>query len=406
MANTLLTASVITKEFMAILHNSMNVTRNVDHSWNSLFGKSFGPISPAGATVNIRVPVMLTHRTSWQMNVQDVVEKSVPLTINVTRGVDLDFSDAELSLSIDDLSRRVIQPAASKLAAMVDSYVATYMIQNTYNAVGTPGTSPNNASFFLDANRRLNEMLAPIGGRRVAVITPRTESTMVGPLAGQYNPQPWVSEMFEKGAMPLSTALGLEWYSSALLPAHTCGTRTNSTPVVATYTGATRTFTITGAGNAVTYAKGDVFTVAGVYAVNPETKTQYGFLQQFVVEQNATSDSSGNLTLVASPEAIATGAYQNVSKLPSSSDAITNLGTSNTSYEQNLVFAPEACAVAFAELPIHKDAEECYTISQDGISLRYWRASDIINGRVLARVDVFFGVAMTRPELCVRVYGA
>lgn len=404
MANTLLTSTVITKEFLAVLHSALHVTRNVDHSWNALFGKSFGPISRAGRTISIRKPALGTVRTGWTMDQSDITERKVDLTIETVRGVDLNFSDAELALDIEDFSARYIVPNAQLLATQIDAFVATYMVQHCHNAVGTPGTSPNASSYFLDARRKLAECLSPDGGRKIAVIEPQTESTMVGALAGQYNPQPYISTLFEKGVMPSSNALGLEWYMSQVIPAHTCGSRDDTTPIAAGYTVGTGAIPYTGADSSATWKKGDVITVAGVYQVNAETKVTTGVLQQLVVTTDETA-SGGNGTLYTTPILYASGADQNVTAVPTTG-AIVNKGTASTAYKQNLVFAPESCAVAFADLELPKGMDMASVVASDGFSIRFLRGYDIVNARQLSRMDAFFGVVMPRPEWCVRVYGA
>ena len=42
----------------------------------------------------------------------------------------------------------------------------------------------------------------------------------------------------------------------------------------------------------LTLVPGDVFTIAGVYAVNPQTRESTGALQQFVVQNSVTSAST------------------------------------------------------------------------------------------------------------------
>ena len=73
---------------------------------------------------------------------------------------------------------------------------------------------------------------------------------------------------------------------------HTTGTRdaTATTTVGATITtqGST-TITLSQASVTTTLTAGDVFTVAGVYAVNPQTRQSTGSLQQFVVTAAATA---------------------------------------------------------------------------------------------------------------------
>ena len=403
MANTRVTSSFITREFMSVLHSALHVTRNIDHSWNKFFGKAMGPVGRSGATVNIRKPVLGTVRSGWTMDQGDVTESSVALTIDTVRGVDLNFSDADLSLSIDDFSERYIQPNAKKLASTVDALVASYMVKNTSNAVGTPGTSPNASSYFLNARRKLRESLAPDGETMIACINPDTEAAIVGGLAGQYNPQQMISGIFKDGVMPNSKALGLDWYCSQVIPAFTCGTRTNTTPVGNALT-TTTALTYTAMASTVTYLAGDVFTIAGVYKVNAETKVSTGALQQFVVSADGASATTTG-TINFTPALVSTGPDQNVSTSVVSGKAIVFKGDASGAYKQDLVFVPQSYAFAAADLELPRGMDMAEVYSSDGFSIRFVRGFDIVNARQLSRMDIFFGVVATRPEWACRVYG-
>jgi hypothetical protein len=59
---------------------------------------------------------------------------------------------------------------------------------------------------------------------------------------------------------------------------------------------------------------GDVFTIAGVFDVNPITKATLPFLKQFVVKANGSSDGAGNLTLTIAPQIISSGAFSRTSR--------------------------------------------------------------------------------------------
>jgi hypothetical protein len=64
--------------------------------------------------------------------------------------------------------------------------------------------------------------------------------------------------------------------------------------------------------------KGNRFTVASVYAVNPWTKQSIGALKQFTAAADAASDGSGNLTILIT-EAIVfdtDSPYQNIDSAP------------------------------------------------------------------------------------------
>ena len=61
---------------------------------------------------------------------------------------------------------------------------------------------------------------------------------------------------------------------------------------------------LAGVGNALTIKAGDVFTVAGVFAVNPQTRESTGSLQQFVVVADTTSSAGGAATVTVAQQCI------------------------------------------------------------------------------------------------------
>jgi hypothetical protein len=401
MANTRITSSFITREMMRVLHSNLKVVKSIDHSWNKLFGKSIGPVGKSGATVNIRKPALGSIRTGWAMDQSDVTETYVPLTIDTAAGVDLNFSDADMALSVEDFSERYIVPNGLKLASYVDMIAAQTMknkIANTV-AVSSLGTAPNALSYFLSAGQKIKENLCPMDSSLSAIISPRTEGAMVGALAGQYNPAGNISEMYEKGQM--SKAAGFDWYMSQILPAHTHGTCTaGTTPAVTGYT--SNTLTISNMTNGGTLTAGDVLTVSTCYAVNPETKQTYSSLQQFVV--TATTTASGtDITVSVSPDIIISGANQTVSATPVGGTAVLAQTTANQIVQTDLVLHKDSFAIAFADLAVPQGMDMASTLSADGISLRFVRGFDIKGGGFLSRLDVFFGIAATRQEWACKI---
>src|SRR6185312_11186662 len=93
------------------------------------------------------------------------------------------------------------------------------------------------------------------------------------------------------------------------------------------------TLNIKGVAGANTFARGTVFTIAGVFEVHPETKAATGRLQNFVVGADATmGGTTGSITI--GPAIVTSGASQNVAGSPADSAAITIVGSANTAYEQ------------------------------------------------------------------------
>jgi hypothetical protein len=155
-----------------------------------------------------------------------------------------------------------------------------------------------------------------------------------------------------------------------------------------------------------TYKAGEVFTIAGVNAVNPRTKADLGYLKQFTVTADATADGSGNVTLTISPAIIASGAFQNVSAGPADNAAITHLGALSTTFRPNAAFHRSAIKLVSAKLVMPFSGEADYATDPDtGITVRYWRYSDGTNDLHNHRWDVLYGTVCADPRLGSRISG-
>jgi len=242
------------------------------------------------------------------------------------------------------------------------------------------------------------------------MINPDQEASILYSFAGMLNPTMEISDIFKKGQ--LTSAYGLTWYRSALIPSLTTGTATinGSSLVVGTFSSAANTsLPYTGGVSAGTYVAGQVITIAGLYDINFETKSQYNQLKQFVITANNTaSGGAGTLTVFPAVNFDTTDPAQNCTIAGGSINgvaivlgALTGAATSvptvaSTTYQQNLLWVRDA--FAYASVPLEKpnglDMAEVVTV--DGFSFRFLRGFDMINGRFLSRVDHFHGFTELR----------
>lgn len=411
MANTTLNASIIAKEALTILDNELVMAKQVYRGLEKEYGNSVNGYTP-GATVSIRRPTDFTVRSGATASTQDVTEGTTSITVDQQKGVDFKFSSLELTLSIKELSERVIKPAMVQLANDVDRSLMS-LYSKVPNWVGTPGQTVNSFADFALAPQRLDTTAVPQGDR-YAAISPADYWGLVGNQTNLYvnniaNPA------YREGS--LGKIGGVETMMSQNVPVHTVGTATG-TPLVnggsqnVTYASVKDTMiqnlVTDGWTNSITgiVKAGDVITIAGVYDVNPVTKATLPHLKQFVVQADANSGAStGPATLSIYPAMIASGAFQNVSAAPADNAAITVLGTGGTGYSQNMVFHKNAFALAMVPLVAPPGAVDVARESYNGISVRVIPYYDGTNDVSNWRLDILYGVKAIDPRLATRLSG-
>jgi len=274
-----------------------------------------------------------------------------------------------------------------------------------YQSVGTPGTTPATSLVLLQAQQKLNESAA-VMSPRYATVNPAANAGLVEGLKGLFNPVSTISRQFKNGLMG-EGILGLEELNmSQSIKQHTTGSRTGTHTVTTTVsTQGQATINITGT-SSQTIALGDVFTISGVYAVNPQTRESTGSLQQFVVTEASTA-SSGAYTAVKISPAIYTSsnALATVDSFPQSAAAVTFIGAASTQYPQNLVYHKDAISFATADLLLPQGVDMASRQVHNGISLRVVRQYDINNDRLPCRIDVLYGFNTIRAPMAVRMWG-
>lgn len=396
MSNSLLTIQQITRKALQILHQQLTFVGNVDRQHDDAYAVTGAKI---GDTLRIRKPNRYVFRRGRVMQVQDTTEQYASLQLSNQGGVDISFTSADLTLSLDDFGERVLKPAMSIVAANIESD-AMAMYKDVYWAVGTPGTTPNTLRTFTDANARLSKSLAP-SDQRIVHVTPDCQSSMVDALKGLFQDSKAIAEQYREGI--IGRTAGFDWYQNTLLPVHTNGNKVSGVQVNgASQTGAT--LNIKGVANADTFSDGTVFTITGVYEVHPETRQTTANLQQFVVTADATmSTTTGSIAI--SPSIITSGPLQTVSVSPADSANLTFVGSASTSYPQMLAHHKNAFTFATADLEVYDNQPMCKRAVFDGISMRIWKGVDINNDTAPCRIDVLYGFVAQRPEMAVRIFG-
>lgn len=411
MPNTLITPSMIAKEALMQLENNLVFANRVHREYASEFKGG------QGSTVSIRRPVKFATTNGAVASLQDVEEKSTNIVVDQRKHVAWEFSTQDLTLSIEEYSDRYIKPAAITLAQTVDRAIAT-LYRSVWNAVGTPGSTPSSFANVALAAQRMDEMAVEMSDRTMAVnpaaayaiANNQTTLNAVGDVR---------KSAYERAMV--GTVANFDMYQSQNIVTHTVGPL-GGTPLInganqnvaySAAVGATWSQTLVTDGWTASAAlrlnAGDVFTIAGVFAVNPVpgegTKQVLPYLQQFTVLSNASSDGAGNATLTISPPIITTGPQQTVSAVPADNAAITVLGSAATAYPMNLGFHKNAFALVTVPLDMPDGVAFKARETYKGLSLRVVKDYDFTNDTDRIRLDVLYGVKAIYPDLASRLVG-
>ena len=410
MSNTLLTISKITNEALMVLENELTFTSEVDRNYDDQFAVVGGKI---GNTVNVRRPGRFIGTTGPALNVEDFNETSVPVTLSTQFQVSTQFTTQDLALSLDMFSDRILKPAIATVANKMDRDGLIVAKNNTANIVGTAGTAPTGLITYLTAAAYLDSEGAPRDGRRSVTIEPFTSSTIVDSLKGLFVPTSQISSQYTKGLMGRDSG-GMNWYMDQNVVSQTFGSYSTATLScnVTTATGFlssgwaySSNITIGATSAAATLNQGDTFTLAGVFAVNPQNRQSYGKLRNFVVQSTTAIGSGGTATVTVVPAVITGGQFQNVSVTSTGSQAVTPFNNTGVVSPQNILMHRNAFTLACADLELPEGVHFAGRASDKelGLSIRVVRQYTINNDSIPTRLDVLYGWAPLYPELACRI---
>lgn len=397
MANSVLTPTDVTREALRVLHQKLRFVGSINRSYDDRYAKKGAKI---GNDLKIRLPNQYTVTNGATLNAQETAEESVTLTVSTQKHVGMNFTSEELTMDLDDFSKRIIQPAMSVLAASVEADALT-MRKDVYNQANN---TANDITFsnVLEGKRLLQEFLTPEDDNITCLLRTKDNWKLVDALKGLFNSGAEVGKQYRSGVM--GHAAGMDFMQTSHLNTHdrdaantayTTDTRTSALPLVET---AVTSITTASGSGATTI--GDVFTIANVFRVHPETKENTGELQQFIT----TNAETGTGTWEISPSIILAGAKQNVI-IPSTSAtaAITLAGTLSVDYGQSMIYHRDAFAFATADLVMPKGVDFAARENFDGLSLRIVKQYDINNDAFPCRVDILYGKKTVRPQMACRL---
>lgn len=394
MPNSLLTPTAVTREALRILHQKLNFIGTVNRTYDDSFAKTGAKI---GDSLKIRLPNQYTVRSGATLSTQDTTEASVTLQVATQKGVDLNFTSVDLTLSLDDFSKRILDPAMAVLAANIEAD-ALSMTKDVYNLVDGDAAALA-FTHILNGRKTLNDNLAPMDNSRSALLSTEHTVKLIDSLKGLFQDSEAIKKQYKEGMMGRTS--GFDFYENTLVSDHTTGTAIKDTGYLSNGVAQTGATIAVDTGT-TTFNKGDVITFAGVNRVHPESKVSSGKLQQFVITADY-AGGAGNISV--SPAVVASGAKQNVSNAIADNSAVVKVGAAASELiNGSMVYHKDAFAFATADLVMPSGVDFSSRDTMDGLAMRIVRQYDINNDKFPCRLDILYGFRTIRPELACRIH--
>lgn len=397
-----------------------------------------------GLSINVKAPPRFIAGTGAALQAQDLVVGNVNVNVNQYKNVHISIGDLEYVEHFNALMQNeTMKSAASTLAHTVDSYlggltlgfhswIAGTAAGTKSGNVGTPTGLIASPAQAMAAHTRLMSQGVP-NTDLSSVVSFDDGQSIRGSLLSDFTPGLNVPAL-QRVRIPIISEI--DWYATQQSPTLSTGTRpatgglvngaaqnVNYRDVKGTPGSNTRwqqTFNIDTLGNSKTIAAGEVFTIANVFAWDWRAAAAHEYLQQFTVVNAATSDASaGTVTLTISPAIVVQGtndatgnanantAFAVVDSVPADNAAITFVGALSSKYKVRSAWHKRAIALVSAKLQMPFTGVASFATDPDtGISIRYWRGSDISTGAHVHRWDMIFGGAVMDPFLGTRIDGS
>lgn len=405
-----------------------------------------------GLTISSKRPPRFARNDASAMSAalaaQDIVTGKVDISVDQYAKVHVSVGDIEYVQSFNELMRNeTMKSAASTLAHQIDAHLQRQVAKfSGYIGTGTFATDASNyigsPSEFNRVHTRLMDFGVP-NSDLVSTVLFNDGEEIRGSLIGG-NIDTVNRNALEKVKIPMLSEIDV--YATQQCPSITVGTRVaGATSLIDNGTLSvnyrdvkntmTQTIHIDGQSSGVTIVVGEHLTIANVYAWDWRNQVQLPYLQVFTVLGGAstasgsvpitsplntpiTTDANGDVDLIISPPLIVQGTSDGVSTAANTAfatvnaaavdgAAVTHLGAAGTTRRVRAAWHKSSIQMVSAKLQTPFTGESSFaTDPETGISIRYWRGSDISTGAHVHRWDCIYGAQNVDPLMGYQISGS
>lgn len=408
MANTLPVTSKVLLEAIDSLSQKSVVLRGIYKD----YGSEFGGVKRIGNNLNIRKPSRFAVTTGADITSanKDVNEDYVALATN-RYVIPMAFAADDMTFAIDDKRIRadVVANAADVLARKVDQAAFQQMLLYSANRVAR--TTITNAIGFDDVTSlktRLSKQLAPMN-RRILAMDADNDAGFIKDTKGLFQSAESIARQYEEGLVGRTN--GFDIMSTESTPTLTLGTATSFGSVNSAMAEGATSVAVTGATSGGTVKAGQAFTIANVFAKDPQTHEKSNYLYTFVCAADVTLTAGAGTITFNTPVYTTNTNYTKANVHVGTSATSANLSTissgsvtqleSGSGKAGKIMFAWHPLALSFAsvDLPMPTAGVECAKESVDGITLRLMKFHNGTTDVGSYRLDLQCGFAVNYPEL-------
>jgi len=392
---------IIAKAAAQTLKDNLKFLNTIDQADESDWDGKNG--YKAGDTIQTSVPARYIPQDTFDItsSIQGSNEEKRPLTLDIIKTVGMEFSSLELAteVGLKQVISRFVIPAAESIAQYAEMEALKRATQATYNFSGSAGSNSFTVADVQAGKVNLDRMLAPKADRRF-LLNSASGALAVDARKGLFQASDEIAKQYKEGYIGRTD--GFDWMENELIYNHTNGADVTGVTVGTTGTEAASTLSLTGLTINTTgiIKKGTKFTVDGVFRVHPITKVAYPVLQQFTATADANSDGSGVASVSISPAlyTATSKGLQNITALPQAGAVVSFLGAASTAYTHNLMYHKMAFKMASVPLEMPTAVEFAAQETVDGVTVAVIRAFDVLQRRMITRLDFLGGISAVRPE--------
>lgn len=404
-----------------------------------------------GLSISVKRPPRFARNDASQMSaaldLQDVVTGKVQIDVDQYAKVHVGIGDIEYVQSYNELMKNeTMKSAASTIAHQIDAHLQRQVAKfSSYVGTGTFATDPSNTIGTQAEYRRVHTRLMNLGVPDTdlkSTILYDDQEEILGAIADS-NIQSENANALKRARVPILSTIDL--YATQQCPSITVGTRVaGATSLIDNGTLSVnyrdvkntmvQTIHIDGQAGGATIVVGETITIAGVFAYDWRNQVALPYLQQFTVLGGAstasgtvaqgsalntaiTTDAGGDVDLIISPPIIVPGtndgtdtkantAFATVSAAPIDGAAVTHLGVAGSTRRVRAAWHKSSIQMVSAQLQKPFDGESSFaTDKETGISIRYWRGSDITSGKHIHRWDCIYGAENVDPLMGAQISG-